>query len=284
MLKLKFAFAFLSFILLGSSTQAQNTRETVNLNKHTQLLVGEWKLVLMDERNENGGPVSDEELAKRGPLQNFFSLSSDTGTEENKTIDYDERLIFNSDGELFLSVQAYGTTYSLSDSTLKIGNSEYKLLELNDSNLIFIDKPQRLQFFEIYTRRSFKRVNHKDSANYRNQMKNLLPGNWLGVEVQAVQIEGQIYYGQSVQIVDTLTPSIDANLNLKVDTETFLIETQEGMQVLTFSYDIADRQILNNNQAHFIILEISPSELRLLGPFQIDTQTSFIQTFRKLEM
>lgn len=285
MLKLKFAFAFIALMSIAVSSKAQNPIIVKSSDSLSQLIVGEWKLVLIDSRNEFGGPPSEDSLRKIAEEYEALDEILGTSLTEEKTTDYKHRLIFNSAGEVFDNSGTYGGLYFITDSTLRFGTLDYRLLELNDSNLYLIDKGEVYGKNGIFSRKCYKRVNAKDSTSSRSQLKEQLQGKWKLEEVHVVEMEKErrLGWNKKVQIVDTTNYTRTDHLILTIREDIFQIARAGVDSTSQFRFDIADRQILNDFSDQFIILEISDSQMKLLGPFIPSTKTTWINTFRKEE-
>lgn len=289
MLKLKFAFAFLALMSMAVSSKAQNPVIVKSSDSLSQLIVGEWKLVLIDDRDEFGGPPSEDSLRKiaeeREALDEIYGTSLTEEKEKEKTKEYNHRLIFNSAGETFDNSGTYGGLYFITDSTLRFGTLDYRLLELNDSNLYFIDKGEEYGKNGIFYRKCYKRVNANDSTSSRSQLKEQLQGKWKLEEVYVVEMEKErlLSWNRKVEIADTTNYAKTDHLTLTIEEDIFQMAKAGVDSTSQFRFDIADRQILHDFHDQFIILEISDSQMKLLGPFIPTMKTTLINTFRKEE-
>ena len=255
------------------------------MNPNDDPIIGEWKLVIQGQTDENGDHLSEEIQQSQREMREAFGLAgSEDDRFESDSVDYEERLTFNTSGEYFSTSSGYGGIYLKTDSTLKISSSEYKILTLNDSILTIVEKPDDIQILDVFAYRSYRRINRTDVTSSRTQMKQLILGNWTGEHAQQVTVEGHIYFNERVNISDTTSERTINNLNIKAGQNEMKFETKEGVLAGTYQYDIADSLILAEHTPAFIILEITPTGLTLLGPHDNRTQSTLILTFRKTEM
>ena len=285
MFNFKLAFLLIFLLNTGYRTPDLSLKASEIVNSSIDPIIGEWKLMILGQRDAYGNPLSEEIQQTQREMRDAFGFGG-AGEEEveNDSVDYDERFIFNSSGEYFFSDAGYGGIYLKSDSTLKVSDREYKILALNDSVLSIIDKPGAIQILDAYTFRSYRRINDKDLASSRTKMKELLLGTWTGDHAQQVSVQGRIYHSQRVSIVDTTSEKSMINLNIKIDSQEMKFETKEGALAGTYEYDIADSVVIAQHTPAFIILNITSTSLTLLGPHDNRTLSTLILTFKKTEM
>lgn len=232
-------------------------------------IVGKWKLVDRYDVDSRG--------IKLKPMLSLDLPNEIDQRNHNKEDSHNKPTIsFNSQGEAFTEGLAYGFTFYLTDSTLKMGRN-YKVLELNDTIMTLLEdnNTELMSLSGGFELQKYIRVDTIDLNSSRLTMKSLLLGKWKCDYLIPVRTSGNALYEIKETITDTLGPSQKKDFYFSFDTKKFEIG-QESLGVSTLlKYDIADSTINVEGTHMFSILNVSNDTLSLLGPYSYE-ESKFI--------